>query len=112
MALFWRKSSTLGPAAPVPAAAREVNPWRAVAIMAKSTCCEAARSLHAKRFLSAQAPRLPLASCNQADSCPCAYRHHEDRRGLPRRKEERTGLRQSVKVSQERRLGGSRRKAD
>jgi hypothetical protein len=89
-----------------------VNPWHAVAIMAKSTCCQAARSLHAKRFLSAQAPRLPLTSCNRADSCACAYRHHDDRRGQPRRKEERTGLRQSMKITEERRSGGNRRKAE
>ena len=68
--------------------------------------------LRADRFLSARAPRLPLAQCTMEDACPCAYRHHDDRRGPMRRKDEITGLRRNCTVAQERRVELSRRKAD
>jgi hypothetical protein len=42
-------------------------------------CCEAVKALHGKRFLSAEAPQLPIQGCDQAH-CHCDYIHHEDRR--------------------------------
>jgi hypothetical protein len=36
------------------------------------------------RFLSSEAPALPLAGCD-ARACTCRYRHHEDRRSSLRR---------------------------
>jgi hypothetical protein len=42
-------------------------------------CCEAVKALHGKRFLSAEAPSLPVKGCNQAH-CDCDYIHHDDRR--------------------------------
>jgi hypothetical protein len=85
--------------------------WHAVAIATKSTSCEAARALRATRFLSAKAPRLPLPECTKPDSCPCAYKHYEDRRGQPRRTSEITGLRKG-NVTQERRGARGRRESD
>ncbi len=41
--------------------------------------CFAVRQLTDKRFLSDQAPVLPLADC-QNDECSCSYMHHADRR--------------------------------
>ena len=92
--------------------ARRASPWHAVSIVTKSPSCEAARALRARRFLSASAPRLPLPECTVKNHCPCAYKHHEDRRGPPRRKDEAVGLKRGGKVAQERRMRGSRRDTD
>lgn len=85
--------------------------WHAVSILPKGACCEAALVMRATRFLSAEAPRLPLAQCTTPKSCTCAYKHHADRRGQPRRKDDAIGLKRT-KVEQERRARGDRRKTD
>ena len=85
--------------------------WHAVSVLSKGEPCEAARALRSLRFLSSEAPRFPLPDCTRARSCTCAYRHHADRRGTPRRSEEVAGLKRKP-VSQERRLARDRRKAD
>jgi hypothetical protein len=92
--------------------AHRSSPWHAVSIVTKSTSCEAARALRATRFLSVAAPRLPMPECTAGGSCPCAYKHHEDRRGPPRRKDELSGLKRNAKGAQERRTRGSRRSTD
>jgi hypothetical protein len=56
----------------------------AVSIVPGSRCCEEARQLRGKRFLSREAPQLPLKTCGRAD-CACRYEHHPDRRGGARR---------------------------
>lgn len=94
------------------AALRRSTPWHAVSIVTKGASCEAARSLRTTRYLSAAAPRLPLDSCPVKDSCPCAYKHHADRRGAARRKDEATGLRRTSKVAQERRVQRNRRNSE
>lgn len=43
--------------------------------------------MEGRRFLSRQAPTLPLKACDQA-RCKCRYAHHEDRRRGPRRAHE------------------------
>ena len=92
--------------------AQRSTPWHAVSIIAKNESCDAARALRSARFLSAQAPRLPLAACTLRGACPCGYKHHSDRRGQPRRKDEITGLKQTNKSSVERRVSPDRRAAD
>lgn len=49
-----------------------------------SHCCEAVKALHGKRFLSSEAPSLPIKGCDQAH-CNCDYIHHKDRRVEVRR---------------------------
>lgn len=71
---------------------REKETWHAVSIVTPSAPCEAAQALHNHRFLSKDAPRLPLGGCSAPESCRCIYRHHADRRGKPRRAAERGGL--------------------
>ena len=95
-------------AAPVSAS----NHWHAVAIKPKGQSCEAVQACRSARFLSSDAPRLPLTECSTSDTCTCVYRHHEDRRAQPRRHAERDGLPRSGKVEQERRLTRDRRKTD
>lgn len=92
--------------------ARASSHWHAVAIKPKGQCCEAVQARRSARFLSGDAPRLPLPECNTSDTCTCVYKHHADRRAQPRRQEERDGLRRSGTVEQERRLTHDRRKTD
>jgi hypothetical protein len=56
-------------------------------IVAPAKACQAALACKGKRFLSSEAPRLPLKQCDAA-RCDCRYRHFPDRRGEPRRAEE------------------------
>jgi hypothetical protein len=93
-------------------AVRASNPWHAVAIKPKGNCCDAVQARRNARFLSTEAPRLPLADCSTSDTCSCVYKHHADRRREPRRQDEKGGLRRNSKVEQERRLTRDRRKTD
>jgi hypothetical protein len=86
--------------------------WHAVRIVAKANSCDAARALLKMRYLSKDAPALPLESCVQGFRCPCIYKHHEDRRDQPRRDAE-TGLSgRSKKIDGERRVSRGRRRED
>lgn len=86
--------------------------WHAVAIRPRGSGCDAVQSCRSNRFLSSEAPRLPLEQCSASDTCTCVYKHHADRRAQPRRQDERDGLRRSAKVAQERRLARDRRSTD
>lgn len=67
---------------------RVVNPFHAVAVMPGSRCCQAAQLLDGTRFLSSEAPQLPLPHCG-VDACRCRYTHHADRRnGSDRRNQD------------------------
>lgn len=93
-------------------AVRSSSQWHAVAIKPKGECCDAVQARRATRFLSSDAPRLPLPECSTSDTCTCVYKHHADRRAHPRRQDEQDGLRRSTKVEKERRLTHDRRKTD
>lgn len=58
--------------------------FHAVEVRSTREACAAARAIRGKRFLSAEAPLLPLESCNRR-ACTCVYAHYEDRRSLQRR---------------------------
>jgi hypothetical protein len=106
---MWRKNKV---AASSRQPAADPKRWHAVSIMSAGECCEAARGLLKGRYLSAEAPRLPLAYCSDPTACRCAYRHHTDRRGPPRRREDLIGLKAGAFNGQERRDKPDRRKAD
>lgn len=91
---------------------RTVGRWHAVSIETVPGCCHFARGLREARFLSADAPILPLPNCTAKERCRCLYKHHEDRRGQLRRREEITGLRANVRIVEERRVERDRRKSD
>lgn len=59
--------------------------WHAVTIQLQTGSCSAATLCRTKRFLSAQLPALPLRDCDRAASCPCKYKHYDDRRAGARR---------------------------
>ena len=78
-ARFGRKDAA---ATPVPTEhGRVFNPFHAVSIAPGPEACEAAQVRAGKRFLSREAPRLPLAECGNPE-CRCRYQHHDDRRAL------------------------------
>jgi len=86
------------------------NRWHAVAIVPGAGHCKAAESAKGRRFLSAEAPLLPLRECNAA-ACTCKYRHHDDRRGAPRRSDEAGGAKRA-RAAAERRSHRGRRETD
>lgn len=53
--------------------------YHAVSIHYAEGACAAAKALSGQRFLSNEAPRLPLAGCD-AHQCRCYFSHHKDRR--------------------------------
>ena len=57
----------------------------AVSIRHTGSCCKAVKDVETQRFLSAEAPNLPLADCSTPNLCQCKYLHHTDRREDPRR---------------------------
>ena len=60
------------------------SPWHAVSIVRGHRACEAVCRLDGQRWLSIEAPPVPVTGCNSAQ-CSCHYRHHEDRRLKDRR---------------------------
>jgi len=93
--------------------AKETTPrWDAVSIVPGSGSCEAVLALKGRRFLGAEAPRIPLGECTRVQSCRCVYRKYSDRRAGPRRSEEHTGMRRVTTSGPERRIGRGRRKTD
>jgi hypothetical protein len=63
---------------------RVVNRFHAVSIVLGANACDAAKAFAGTRFLSREAPRLPLKECDNPD-CSCRYQHHDDRRAFARR---------------------------
>jgi len=84
--------------------------WHAVTVLPGPKACEAVGAHMGKRYLSTEAPRLPVAGCD-AQCCDCRYRHFEDRRGGPRREEDESG-RARASAKTERRAGRGRRAED
>jgi hypothetical protein len=75
------------PAKPAGPAGPGIKPgpkFHAVSVEPGDNCCHSARALKGRRFLSREAPSLPLKNCMNP-KCTCSYVHHEDRRAGPRR---------------------------
>jgi hypothetical protein len=73
---------------PTPVRVRKpVSPYHGVGVIPGPLACAPAQALLGKRFLSREAPTLPLKKCDRAD-CQCRYEHYEDRRKGPRRARE------------------------
>jgi hypothetical protein len=53
--------------------------FHCVSIKIDGCGCFAGKQLQGKRFLSAEAPLLPLPGCADG-TCKCRYEHHNDRR--------------------------------
>lgn len=57
------------------------SPYHAVSIECETGTCNAVQQIEGNRFLSSEAPLLPLPDC-ASEPCNCKYVHHEDRRGV------------------------------
>ena len=55
------------------------NPYHAVSIEAGASCRQTAMMYGGHRYLSPEAPVIPLPTCD-IKNCRCRYVHHEDRR--------------------------------
>lgn len=55
------------------------HPYHCVAIRHRDGACAAVQRLSGQRFLSKEAPAVPLPVCDAA-TCRCRYVHFEDRR--------------------------------
>ena len=49
-------------------------------VVVQTTSCAAAALCRNTRYVSNEAPRLPLPNCSNPAECPCTFRHFEDRR--------------------------------
>jgi hypothetical protein len=105
---MWRKV----PKQLVAAAANGKPKWHAVEVVAPRSACAAAQSLKGQRFLSAEAPLLPLAECTRSALCTCIYRKYPDRRVEARREPDDTPLRRAAVPAPERRRRRGRRATD
>ena len=65
------------------------DPWHAVSLVGGPVICAVATELRGQRFLPLEAPRLPMPNCAWPLKCACVYRHHADRRAIPRRASDR-----------------------
>jgi len=88
------------------------NPYHAVSIVpTPAGACEAVKALAGRRFLSKEAPTMPLPGC-AATACRCAYKHHDDRRSMRRRAVDRAGPPTRGPRGDERRRAPGRRSTD
>lgn len=77
------------PSLPKRSDATSSHPWHGVDIVPGRVACQAVKALGTRRFLAAEAPRVPLPDCTTPSHCQCVYRHFPDRRKGPRRADER-----------------------
>ncbi len=91
---------------------KPASAFHAVEIAPGPRCCAAAVRLREQRFLSRDAPLLPLKNCD-CPGCSCRYRHYDDRRKTGRRARD-LGVSLDVYEGGEKRLKmkRGRRKAD
>jgi hypothetical protein len=60
--------------------------FHGVAVKPSDACrCKAVVEIEGKRYLSDEAPTLPLARCDSPQDCRCVYEHFNDRRTEVRR---------------------------
>ncbi len=89
------------------------NPWHAIAVVTKTKGCQAVQALNGRRFLSGEAPALPLPNCTLVNDCQCRYQKYDDRRaGLRRDADEPSLVRTATSVATNKRLGRGRRASD
>jgi hypothetical protein len=84
--------------------------YAGVEIQVRETACEAAVAMSGQRFLTSEAPALPLAGCT-AEHCSCAFVKFSDRRTDDRRLEH-SSLSTSLYLANNRRDRTGRREDD
>ena len=85
VALWWSHANRQKKNRAVRAARRNAHSsYHCVEVRAGVPACNAVRHLGNVRFLSAEAPSLPVPGCT-VQKCGCSYLHHDDRREDDRR---------------------------
>ena len=85
--------------------------YEAVTIHSYKDKCLAAAQVAGKRFLSSEAPSIPLESCT-SETCHCVYMHHGDRRtGSDRRGHHESADGNTARPAQANRRGTRGRRA-
>ena len=110
------KQAAAKPAKPARRERRSMNSqdsgsYHAVSLKFPRDACAAAKKLEGQRFLSTEAPKLPLPECNSIN-CECRFLHHKDRRSGKDRRNFFTASGYSAstgKFEAERRTGADRR---
>src|SRR6202012_1762826 len=105
---MWRKLQTQRHVAV--ATPRKLQ-WHAVEVLAPKAGCPAAQALKGTRFLSVEAPLLPLSDCTRTGSCSCIHRKYPDRRLEARREQDDTAIRRAAVPTRDRRIKRGRRKS-
>ena len=86
------------------------SPYRAVSIVPPVVgSCEASRAIENQRFLSNEAPLLPLPECSDPNGCRCKYKHWDDRRQEDDRRAPFRGIGEQFHASNDKRAGKDRR---
>lgn len=85
------------------------SPFHGVEIQCTADACDAAKRSLGTRYLSHEAPLLPLKECSRGHRCRCRYRHFSDRRQAPRRHADGNLPSCANEDHQERRRGQDRR---
>ena len=83
MAKWPLRSSKKSQRAKTTSKAATTNPYHCVELKMPHNACDAVLELQGKRFLSVEAPHVPLPECDQ--NCQCKFKHHDDRRSEDRR---------------------------
>ena len=96
------------PASPKHSSSPPSQPWHGVDIVGGHLACPEVKAIATRRFLAAEAPRIPLPECSTPWRCQCVYRHFAARRAGPRRAMER-GFPPLPWLGKNRRVKGGRR---
>lgn len=84
-AFGWRQFASRKKPHKAPAAVKAAsNKFHCVEVRKSSRACKAVQELGNTRFLSDEAPGLPVPGCT-AEQCTCSFIHHDDRRDDDRR---------------------------
>ena len=86
-----------------------ISPYHCVELKIPYDSCEEVLKLQGVRFLSAEAPTLPLPGCDKY--CTCKYKHHNDRRCKDDRRDAFSASAIHFGGNKNRRLGGERRRS-
>jgi hypothetical protein len=109
-AVYWLLSGRAGAQKRESRESKAAATYSAVEIRPRSGACDAARALQGRRFLSTDAPALPLAKCTAAP-CRCRFAKLSDRRTDGRRLEH-DGLSAALFLPSNRRKRRDRRRTE
>ena len=110
--LRLRHSSARFGKKPIAAATKK---YTGLAFVADPHCCDAANAHNERRFLTSEAPKIPLAECSDPTLCECKYRNIDDRRTRDDRRDIVGVLSKDMPVGDQRsnrRAGRDRRRDD